>query len=761
MPSKLEALREGRAVEVEPGVYGKLNPQTKSLEMSTGEILKLGDNPAYFPQNEQQKTYNKEREQIKKEINKFPLGKTAGEFAYQFGQSSSLSGVKDWVNYLTKTGDDYVARKRAEQDVSSRISEESPFMSGAATVASFVPDIALTRGMNAVTAGPALVGLKAGPRIIEEPGEVAGEAAIAGAAGKLLDIGGAYLSKAAGRRGAARKVAQEAENVRLSNIAGEQEAQAALQNEMKWASRENTARQHQYNLELNARHNNMVSAEKAYQEALSSHNANTAALKEQAKVAQKSYEEAVKKMPQLQAQAQREFSQNLDSAFKEIEGAFPKGTKIPTNDLDVWGFYNNYIQQNGLVGTAEARANQQLFRSLFPNGRNLSPKEFADRLRAVEASIGKSSPESQKLLTAFKEHLGAKAPPILGDAIIARETMPAIRKAISQEVSSIMKSNPLQGVNISSAAVEKEVQSALRTYVDGMNPKELARKVKSGEFTADVRKLFPYEKYESMLGNSADIKKLKESGLFDYVKNQPQYQVIPQGYENLISNVVQRSENAIARSQLEGTKLAGIEKGKLTNKLKKTYGMAEPLPEPTAPQAPSFPEAPQRGMEPPMPTKPSMVENPTASQYTPQEIPTLAPAQGFAEASGDFLEQPISQMLFKNKGAVDDVARLAGLKYLAGAAKTPLVGGYAALKGLTSPTAGGEVARASFKNLGLGAIEQMAAKYPSYHDGILDDPRERRSLTKEIEDNQEIPPETKAILQSQINRGRPFMQRLQ
>jgi len=79
---------------------------------------------------------------------------------------------------------------------------------------------------------------------------------------------------------------------------------------------------------------------------------------------------------------------------------------------------------------------------------------------------------------------------------------------------------------------------------------------------------------------------------------------------------------------------------------------------------------------------------------------------------------------------------------------------------LTSPTAAGEAVRASFKQAGIQAIDMWAQKYPSYHNGILENPQERRSLTKEVEDDSEIPIEQKAIIQSKINRGKPLQDRL-
>lgn len=102
------------------------------------------------------------------------------------------------------------------------------------------------------------------------------------------------------------------------------------------------------------------------------------------------------------------------------------------------------------------------------------------------------------------------------------------------------------------------------------------------------------------------------------------------------------------------------------------------------------------------------------------------------------------------------ITKLAGLKYLLGKGAAPLEAAYVGMKGLTSPTAGGEMARMSFKQGGIQAVLSWAEKYPSYQNGILQNPQERRSLTKEIEDDPEIPLEQKAMIQSKVNRGRPI-----
>lgn len=79
--------------------------------------------------------------------------------------------------------------------------------------------------------------------------------------------------------------------------------------------------------------------------------------------------------------------------------------------------------------------------------------------------------------------------------------------------------------------------------------------------------------------------------------------------------------------------------------------------------------------------------------------------------------------------------------------------GYAGMRGLTNPNVPGKLI---FQNGGVMALQAAAEKYPSFHDGILEDPMERRSLVKEIEDDPTMPLEDKALYQSKVNRGKPL-----
>ncbi len=107
-----------------------------------------------------------------------------------------------------------------------------------------------------------------------------------------------------------------------------------------------------------------------------------------------------------------------------------------------------------------------------------------------------------------------------------------------------------------------------------------------------------------------------------------------------------------------------------------------------------------------------------------------------------------------------------GLAKLAGVPLAKVAAGGAALatgaKALTSPTVAGQALRTGLEQGArlVSVIDSMAQKYPSYRDGVLEDPQERRSLTKEIEDNRQMSPEDKAVYQSKVNRGKPLQERL-
>ena len=172
------------------------------------------------------------------------------------------------------------------------------------------------------------------------------------------------------------------------------------------------------------------------------------------------------------------------------------------------------------------------------------------------------------------------------------------------------------------------------------------------------------------------------------------------------------------------------------------------------------------------PVSPNVVPQPAPVSPAQTIQPNIQPVPVMPEPQGVYgkLAQGLESM--RNMGTKEVISNIKGGAPTAVLAKLggiPLakaaIGGAAVATGaraLTSPSVSGQLLRTGLEQgaRASAVIDQMAQKYPSYHDGILENPQERRSLTKEIEDNRGISLEEKAVYQSKINRGKPLQDRL-
>lgn len=809
MPSKFDQLREGQAVEIEPGLSGKLNKEKKTLELSTGQVLNVGDNPNFFPRDQKQLALSKQKEYMEKGAKG-----SGGEFLHQFTTQGVPGGIGDTISYFTQSGEDYANRKAAENQVSQRISEESPYISAGATGANVAADVFLTRGMSALKAAPLLHAASSGSRLITEPGEVLGESALAAGAGGILDKGAGWLGKVSERRAASRALPGQQEAVRAQNLAGQQAtAQAnAQQTEQFNLLRQNVknvneAKLQQHQADLNIRQNKIIQDQNSFEQAKAARDAEVVRLKnaaemakmqksadkarldseykmakdaaeredrvfaEKFKVEQKQYEDALKKLPEMQKRAQAEYSANVVKNASEIEKSFPKSSKISTEELGVAQFIDENINKTGIGGSSSSRQATRVLESIFPEGELLGGRELSKRYKALEDAIQRSTPEVQNVLKQFKKNLGNKLPSILEDSIAYSKIVPLLKRGLESDIKAIMSE-----VNLGKEAgsLARFADTKMRTLLKyEVAPANFVQKLQNGELSRELaNKIMTVEDF---------LVDFTPSNI-DFMKKQGTWPIVVKEAEKkhalFVNELTKKLQTRLAKYEIKAMESARNASKKLGKDVKKTYGMAEPVPPPPMPVPPqpvAFPSPPgelppippvqlpppiNAPQVPPMPPKPSLLSpptQPTPQTFIPQAEPNLAPAQGMADRTGDFLEKN----LLAGKGLVDNpVTKLAGLKYLLGSAAVPAEAAYLGMKGLTSPTAAGEVARMSFKQGGIQAIDSWAKKYPSYHNGILENPQDRRSLTKEIEDEPEIPIEQKAVIQSKVNRGKPLQERL-
>lgn len=807
MPSKFDRLRAGEVVEIEPGRKGRLNLENKSFETSDGRTMYVGDDPDFFPSDDNQLAYSREKEGLSRQINKTP----GGEFLYQFGNQGAAGAVKDWYNKLTKKGDDYLRTKQVGSEVSQEISESSPWTSTAATAASFIPDIALTKGMSAAKAAPTLAALHAGPRIIEEPEQVAGEAALSAMGGYLIDKGANALNKIAQRRGQVRSLPGEKISRNEQNLAQNEQFNALKQQNKSL----NEQKLQKYQSDLNARQNQIIKEQNDYAQKKIQRDSEVLRLKNKAelekaersanyaksdaefraaeeianqenkrmaekfKLDQAQYEKDLANLPNLQREAQREFSENVIKNAEAISNSFPKNSRILSTQFGVNNFIEESIQKSAIAGSKEANQSSRILRSLFPEGESLTSKELASRYKSLEGAIQKAAPETAEILTQFKNHMGDRLPNILADNIAYSRVVPSLRTQVEKDVMSILESMPLAERGVSSRAfLKSQAKKNIDNFFVGLNPAEFMQKMQNGEIREQILRsvMNPNDFAIGGLSNLSKTKKLMPVSTQEAISMgatippKPS-QIKYEEFSGLLSN---KLDKALAKAELKMIATDIDASKKLGSKVRNTYGKAQPVNPPNAPIPPEpipspvpptelppvapvqLPPPIQPPNTPPIPQKPILNPEPIAPMPLPE--PTLAPAQGMADRMGDLLEKPI---LGTGKGITDNpLVKLGGLKYLLGKATVPTEAAYLGMRGLTSPTAGGEIARMSFKQGGIQAIDMMAQKYPSYRNGILENPQDRRSLTKEVEDDSEIPIEQKAVIQSKINRGKPLQERL-
>jgi hypothetical protein len=411
---------------------------------------------------------------------------------------------------------------------------------------------------------------------------------------------------------------------------------------------------------------------------------------------------------------------------------------------------------------------------LFPEGELIGGRELSKRYKALEDSIQRAAPEVQTVLNEFKQHLGNKLPSILEDSVAYHKIYPLLKRTIETDIKSIMKEIRIEGKGMEAFKdnLTRYAMTGANTNLrHGITPSNFIKKLQSGELSREIaNNILTPEDFLIDL-TKEQLKGAQKQGLLPILMQEAEKK-----HAFFVKELSDRLQNKLARYEIKAVQSAQTASQKLGKDVKKTLGMAEPVAPPNPPTAPSpmgLPSAPgelppvapinlpppvQPPVTPPMPGKPQLAGMPEAP--IPMAEPMLPPAQGTAERMGDLMERPMLGNESGPMGKLNNLAKLGGLKYLLGNAALPAEAAYLGMKGLTSPGAAGEVARMTFKQGGIRAIESWAQRYPSYHDGILENPQERRSLTKEIEDAYDIPIEQKAMLQSKVNRGKPIQEKL-
>ena len=482
------------------------------------------------------------------------------------------------------------------------------------------------------------------------------------------------------------------------------------------------------------------------------------------KIANENYEKLLAEQPALQRKAQAEYSQNIVKNAENLEKNFSKNAKFVSDELNTDFFIDESINKTGLGGSREANQAIRSIKSIFPNGEYIGGRELSKRYKALEDAIQRSNPEVKTILSNFKNHLADRLPAILESSVAYQKISPILQKSLSKDVQTILGEIHFAGKGneaFKSTLIKNALHNAENVIKNEVSPASFMQKLESGELAGNIaNKILTVEDFLHDIPKGT-LKKLEKEGTLPVVFNEA-----TKKHAYFVHELRSEIQKKLSRYELKANEAARKASQKLRKEAKLTLGTAAEIsPIELPPQTPSQASfVPQSGPIPPQTplpiSKPALLSNPTpptALPFTPQPTPNLPPPQGFAERTGQALEQN----LLGGKNLVNNpITKLAGLKYLFGKAALPAEAAYLGLKGLTSPGQAGQLARAGVERGGIVAIERMAQKYPSYNNGILENPQDRRSLNKEIEDDYNISLEQKAILQSKINRGKPLQAKL-
>lgn len=810
----------------------KINAEKGTIQFEDGRELPI---PSKYkselnPSNEKEALQGEETAKIRTQIGR--LG-PVGEFAFQAGEGSAIGhGAKDVSNWLTgladafsakkgqqdlgfweRQGENYAAKKRANELLSSEISEESPVASTLGKGLGIGADLVATGGMSGARAIPLLSVAEKGTDVIRNPLETAKDAAIGSAVGFAGDkiIGG--LSKAAGRRQAMRDQpgieAKVAESNALRRDANEVLNQYEKQNNLlqtNAVAKQNADNVKAYQNALDTRRQNIITArnqrkaliqqrdqlisqrKKARGAQVQQREADILRIKQEInvieqeeKAAMEAFKDAEKRLPELKKMAREEHSKDVLENVGRLNRILAKEDRITGRELGVSDFINKSIRNSEYAASKEGREAEKFLSSLFPEKSVLSREDLIRRYEAIEKRIASSNSKTSEILDQFKVHLGERLPVAIENASAVRKLSKPIVNAFEKEMGLISKE--LKVAPETEKAILSKTKEALRNI-----PKEdLIVKIQDGTLKNQIKNSVFDSKDFGILKPEDFLDASKKNYMFGGAKN------TRQEIEKIIEPANKRAQKQLDDALVLYDRKAGeilnnlspdidILKAEARKRIGKTFAntTGKPadvvLPEPPVPiPRPSMPPPvppinipPKIGavVEPPLPTRPTPIAPPapfTPTPFTPMQAPPLAPPLGAAEKLGESLENFNVSDLLKTKDVFNNpLTKLAGLKFLLGKAALPVeaagLGTLGLMKALTSPSTVGQVIRRTAKNGGLTGVyrgfdEYAKTRYSTYQNGIIESPEERFNAISEIEKDPLLNLEEKAMLQMKINRG--------
>lgn len=659
------------------------------------------------------------------DVSQLPYGKELSSGFTSTTQSSGLlnlanSAIMDagnaavdmWRNKNRQEGDSltqeflerYKGARRGREQIYKEIQEESPTSAKVGTGLGIATDVLAPLGKLKAGTQAALVGSGLSEHsLLDEPMEFLKDAgqnyALGWGVGKLTSIPG----KISGARKGIRQAAQNAEDF------VQREAQAATN----------------------------------FSNQQAAHQANLASL------------------PAQQAQAQAQFSQGVLSHAGGLSKDI-SSSRLAREAIGLDNFINTTVNSSALAGSKNGNNLSNFLKKVVGSRpTEMSAQDIGHIYQAVESRIGQGLAHELPILNQFKSHLAKVLPDAAAEAsawrIYGKRVGKDIAKGIEQTFKNTFKKRkvgffPVAEPHLGQGfldVVHTSMADEISTAIANGQIKNFGTKVSNGKIVDEILPLIQNNPEYLALHNKIDqlLLNAQQSGMTS--KSQQALgnvkQLLVAAEQDFASNILGKmstNQNNVAIEMRDAA-------GKVSKRLSNTIGSAPII------QPPSAPVAPIPGTPPDPFVAGNMYERLAESFESPNFLLNTMgfnPKEGLMKKGIKGAAAMGAMKMIPGAGQVLPAAYLAnlgvktGLKGLSGTGA--IAGGMRSLiEGGGRRLAGGEVSN---------VIKEIASKFPSYHDGVLDSPEDRRAAVHEIENNPRIGLEDKAMLQANINRGKPL-----
>lgn len=458
-------------------------------------------------------------------------------------------------------------------------------------------------------------------------------------------------------------------------------------------------------------------------------------------------------IPARQQAANQQFVESGAQRVERVAQTLGK-TPIAVEAVGVEPFIEQFIEQSAYSGSKEGGKVANFLRNLF-KGKNgkVAGEDIQRGMRAVDESLAKSAGGERDLLTQFKTFVTQELPAKLGNYFAVEKWLPKIQSrimpVIENDLANVFKNNhesfQYARTHLGNGFL-RDFNKSLRADVDAIFAKHAGNfeeGLRSGAINQEITAAIEANPiYQRLVDEVAMTNQFMAT-----MQGVPVKISAPQGFEHVKEAIlnypskVSEKMTSVAERYLPDISLDVTRKSGITNN--------------TLSKAPT---GPQIVAEPP-PVNPAQTIQPNL-----QQVPTMPEPQGLLQRLAYGLES-ISEGGVKGAMQTAKESIPGGmLAKIAGVPVEKLAAGGAALAvgagSLTSPSLAGQIGRGVLQQtaIAMDQAQQRAAKYPSHRGmGVLENPMERRSLVKELEDDYNMKLEDKAIIQSKVNRGQPLI----